>query len=434
MAARKRQGWPWAVVVIAVLLAPGSAAGIPVFARIYDKPCSACHTVFPQLNPAGEYFRAKGLHGMEPSIEPIRIAPGFEVPGTLPLAVSLAVGEDVSRAHVPGPPDETEEHFNLKFLTLLAGGELGPHLAFMASYRPLSSTPQNGRLVESTDLGLGFLQAHAEPWGWLMNLRAGLIELPVGTSPRIHRLSVQSYLLYGLSAFSLLRLPRPNDSPTLAEPQIAAEVSGLDPDGGASFALGLSNGTNNRANGRDGKDVYLRVGQGFGLHRAGLFAYYSPNLARGGPDDEGLRLGPDISMFWRQAGLRGQFLAAYDSNPTGRDVDLWSYGAFIEGEYRWTETVVSLGRVEWAGMPTFNDMGHGGNRRVRRRLWQMTGGAQWLVLENLKLIAEASYGENRESVAGRTTETWVVNLRVATAFWPLTPPGLDLLQRHLGGL
>ena len=45
-----------AAAALAVLLGAGRAAAIPVFARIYGKPCSACHTVYPQLNPAGRRF------------------------------------------------------------------------------------------------------------------------------------------------------------------------------------------------------------------------------------------------------------------------------------------------------------------------------------------------------------------------------------------
>ncbi len=426
MAVRLGTGWGWIAVGLVALWGASPAAAIPVFARIYDKPCSACHTVYPQLNPAGEYFRAKGLHSMEPVIKPIRIAGGFEVPGTVPIAFALAVGEDVSRAHIPNRPDSTQNHLNLEFAAVLAGGELGPHLAFLADYAPAYSIPQTGELFTNHNLGMGFLQAHAEPGGWLTNLRVGLIELPLGTSPRVHRLSAQPYLLYGLSAFSLLGRQRPANSPTLSETQIGAELSGLAPDGGASGAIGLSNGTNNRADSKGEPDTYMRVGHSFGLHRAGFFVYYSPGLVRHGPPDRGVRLGPDANFFWRQVGLRGQFLAGYDDNPTGEHVGLWSYGSFVEGEYRWTPAVITLGRFEWAGTPTFDDTDRGGTARVRRHLWQLTGGAQWLVLENLKLVFEATYGENRESVSRNTVESWLVTFRIATAFWPLTPPGLDL--------
>ena len=420
----------WGAIIVMSLAWVEPAASIPVFARIYDKPCSACHTVYPQLNPAGEYFRAKGLHGMEPKIEPIHIGAGLEVPGTLPLAVALAAGEDISRAHIPGVPDSTEEHFNLEFLALLAGGELGPHLAFLADYAPLFSIPQTGDLETNHNLGMGFLQAHAEPWGWLMNLKAGLIELPLGTSPRVHRLSTQSYLVYGTTASSFLGKPRRADTLVLSQTQMAVEVSGLQPASGRSFALGISNGTNNLANGKEEKDVYVRLGQGWGLHRAGFFAYYSPNFLRRGPNDWGLRLGPDANLYWRQAGLRAQFLASYDAHPTGNDADLWSYGTFVEGEYRWTSSIVTLARVEYAAIPTFDDRDEGGTTRVRRRLWQATAGAQWLPFENLKLIAEVSYGDNHEGVSDRSTDSWFFTIRAATAFWPLTPPGLDVLMRR----
>src|SRR5512139_2236956 len=108
----------WVVVVLCTL---GStpAAAIPVFARIYDKPCGACHTVFPQLNPAGENFRAQGLHGLTPRVEPLRLGPHFEVPGTLPLAAYFAAGEDVARTDAPGQGDPTRTHFNLDFLSVL---------------------------------------------------------------------------------------------------------------------------------------------------------------------------------------------------------------------------------------------------------------------------------------------------------------------------
>ena len=66
---------------------------MPVFARIYDEPCGTCHTVFPQLNPAGDTFRANGLHGLTPAIAPLQIgSSAIDVPGTLPLAVYFRGG------------------------------------------------------------------------------------------------------------------------------------------------------------------------------------------------------------------------------------------------------------------------------------------------------------------------------------------------------
>ena len=72
--------------------------------------------------------------------------------------------------------------------------------------------------------------------------------------------------------------------------------------------------------------------------------------------------------------------------------------------------------------PDFDDRAEGGKTHVRRRIWEITGGVQWLLEENLKLVAEATYAENHESVRDATTRGWSVTFRVATAFWPFTPP------------
>jgi hypothetical protein len=64
---------------------------------------------------------------------------------------------------------------------------------------------------------------------------------------------------------------------------------------------------------------------------------------------------------------------------------------------------------------------------VRRRIWEVTAGWQWLLVENVKLIAEVTYGDNDETVSDRNTTEWTGTLRLATAFWPLTPPFLPPL-------
>src|SRR5579862_2879596 len=162
------------------LLLPRPAAAIPVFARIYGKPCGACHVAFPELNPAGETLRMHGLHGLTPAIEPIQLGPYFSIPGTLPLAVSAGVGEDIVETNPQGSSESTRTHFNLEYLSLLAGGELGPYLSFFADYTRVVSNPQTGDFIRSTRPGLAFLQAHAEQDNWLGNMRLGLFELPVG--------------------------------------------------------------------------------------------------------------------------------------------------------------------------------------------------------------------------------------------------------------
>ena len=109
-------------------------------------------------------------------------------------------------------------------------------------------------------------------------------------------------------------------------------------------------------------------------------------------------------------------LAGYDSNPTDYKQNLWYYDGFLEGNYRFTPTLVSLLRMDYAWTPRFDDTPQGGSTQVRRRLWGVTGGGQWLLLENLKLVVEATYGENHEGVSDRTVKSWSGTIRLVTAF------------------
>ena len=419
-----------ATVLVCSLLWPASAAAIPVFARIYNQPCHACHTVYPQLNPAGEAFRAHGLHGLTPAIQPVELAPYFSVPGTLPLALQFAVGEDVTHTQATGTSSSTVTHFNFEYLSLLTGGELGPYLSFMADYAPYVTDPTTGYSQTPTRPGIAFANAHAEPWGELGNLTVGLFELPLGQSPRVHRLTVRPYLIYGITAFGLLRASPPvdnrrTDSLVLASAQIGSQAALLDPDSGLQCAAGVTTGSNNRIDNNDSADVFVRIGQELPTRRAGLFLYYSPDTLSAGAVDQLLRIGPDLTLYSRQTRLAAQFLAGWDSNPTGYHDPLWYYGGFLEGEYRFTAALISILRFDYVGMPDFDDRANGGTTHVQRRLWETTASLQYLIEENLKLVAEVTYAENHEAVTGANASGLTATLRIATAFWPLTPPLVD---------
>ncbi len=421
---------PWLVwVALAWTLLPSApAAAIPVFARIYDKKCGTCHTVFPQLNPEGEYFRAHGFHGLPPAVEPVKIGSQFDVPGTLPLAVYFGSGEDLTRVDAPMQRNPTSTHFNLDFLSILAGGELGPHLAFLVDYKVLDTEPDTGDVETYSVPYQAYVTAHAEQWGWLGNLKGGWYELPLGVSPQIHRLSARPYLIYGLNACSLLGVTPQRgtceDEPTLSETQIGAELNALQPEDGLSWAVGFTNGSNEHLDTTASKDVYLHVSQALGLHHIGLFVFYSPDIVGGSSPDHTLRIGPDLNVYSRRFRLLGQFLAEYETNPTGHDQALWYYGGFLEANYRLTTTLLSLLRIDYAWTPTFDDTMHGGETRVRRQLWEVTGGGQWALLQNVKLVAEVTYGEDREAVSERTIKTWAGTIRLVTAFWLFAPPGV----------
>jgi hypothetical protein len=202
------------------------------------------------------------------------------------------------------------------------------------------------------------------------------------------------------------------------------ELSALHPDTGFGWAAGFTNGSNNRLDNEARRDFYLRARQALGLSRVGLFLFYSPDIVGAGVHDHALRFGPDVDFYSRQFRLLGQFLAASESNPTGSGDDLWHWGGFLEANYRLTPTLLTLLRVDSVWTPRFDDRMHGGTTAVRRRLWELTYGWQWLILNDLKVVAEVTYGENHESVSDRVEKTWAGTLRLVTAFWPLAPPGV----------
>jgi hypothetical protein len=415
-------------VVISVLRPPPAAA-IPVFARIYDEPCGACHTVFPQLNPAGEHFRAHGLHGLTPKIEPIQVGAGLELPGTLPLALYLSVGEDVTHVDPAGDSASTRTQFNLEFFRLLAGGELGRHLSFLADYEFVETDPVTGDIETLVHPYQGFLNAHADRWGWLGNVKGGWYEQPLGVSPLIHRLSVRPYLIYGANACSLLDTSPPGttceDQPVLGSPQIGASVGALHAASGFDWAAGMTNGANTHLKTTPASaDAHVHLSKAFGPHKVGFFAYYSPDIVGRGFDDRTVRFGPDLDLYSRRFRFLGQFLAEHESNPTGSRKGIWYYGGFLEADFRLTTALVSLLRMDYAWNPRFDDRSRGGGTHMERRLWELTGGLQWLIVENLKAVAEVTYGESHEAVSDSESASWRATLRVVTAFWPLTPPGL----------
>jgi hypothetical protein len=424
-----------------------------VFARVYNKPCSACHTVYPQLNPEGERFRAHGLHGITPVFKPLHVAPELELPGTVPVALAMSAGGDFIGGDAPKTRVPTTTRLNFEFLSLLVGGELGPHVAFLGDYAPVIVDPRTGNRFDNTRAGIAFLQLHGEYDGWLGNARGGLFELPLGTSPRVHRLSVQSYLTYGVSAFSLLGRPPPEEKAepreegekgeeyagppaetlNLGSTQLGVQLSALSESNGLSLDVGTVGGSNNREDQNDAQDVFIRVGKAFGYHQTGFFFYYSPDLLeRGAPTDSALRFGPDAHLYFRTLQLIGQLLAGRDDNPTDRHVPLWWLGGFVEGDYRLHPRLMSLLRVEYVGMPTFDDRAHGGAAEVRRGIFETTAGLQWLLEQNVKIQVEGTYDRNREEVSRVTVDSWSATVRVATAFWPFGPPPVSRWLADVG--
>ena len=47
------------LVILAVIVVPYESHAVPSFARQVKKPCTACHTIWPNLNQYGRQFKVK---------------------------------------------------------------------------------------------------------------------------------------------------------------------------------------------------------------------------------------------------------------------------------------------------------------------------------------------------------------------------------------
>ena len=156
-----------AIIALAGMLTlPRAASAIPLFAERYKLTCEQCHTVLPELNAFGKYFRAHGYR--------------LDIPkhGTLPVAIRYQLEYEEQpvnqRRFSPGG-------------VLLSNADVGAISAFVHYNLGAGGGPSG--------LYLGYLatyNAHTDS-----SYRAGLFELPLLQSPGQRLDDLQQYGYYG---------------------------------------------------------------------------------------------------------------------------------------------------------------------------------------------------------------------------------------------
>jgi hypothetical protein len=156
----------FALLLLALACIPVPAQAIPLFAQRYRLTCEACHTVLPELNAFGEYFRS---HGYRLSI------PRHGTTG-IALRYQLEYEKEPvnSRRFTPGG-------------VLLSNADIGNIAAFVHYNLGAGGGPSG--------LYLGYLATYAQRSDTLF--RAGLIELPLLQSPGQRLDDLQQYGYYG---------------------------------------------------------------------------------------------------------------------------------------------------------------------------------------------------------------------------------------------
>lgn len=250
---------------------------IPAFARKYGLPCSACHTVWPQLNNFGQVFRDNGYRmknerdspaDQPPSYWPIaaRITPQFRVDRTDHQPVDAVPGDAAS-----GKVEKTvtQSGFDLSGLDLLLIGTLSKRISF-------------GLIPSADNTGAFHIEAAYVRFNDLLNttwanLKAGKFELDNMVSEKRELLLSSNGGFYQSYHFVPV-----GDATSfgLGDNQIGMEVSGHSINSYTRYSAGVFSNTDGEVGLGQGKgyDGAFALSQAFeagtlGLERIGVFGY-----------------------------------------------------------------------------------------------------------------------------------------------------------------
>jgi hypothetical protein len=390
---------------------------IPAFARKYGLPCSACHTVWPELNNFGQVFRDNGYQLKNDRDSPIDVSPAY-----WPAAVRITPQWHMERTThqvvdaIPGdptsPPTErtlTTQGFDLSGMDLLMLGTLYKDISF-------------GVIPSSDNHGQFHLEAAYVRFSNLMksswaNLKVGKFELDNLVSEKRELLLSANGGLYQSYHF----VPVGDvTSFGVGDNQLGAEFSGHSANSYTRYSVGAFSGSDGEVGlpaGR-GYDGAVSFSQAFeagalGLQRLGGYAYLGrrptafetvqgvPIPGTGTGDKSFYRIGAAGDFFLGPLELLPLYMHASDDAalaaagppgqlpPPGAENAVWNAG-FIEAHYYINQQFVLLHRTEvirmskqaLPDMPT--DLGN---------IDAMTFGLRWypIMLSRTGLAVHAEY-------------------------------------------
>ena len=244
---------------------------IPAFARKYNLPCSACHTVWPELSAFGQRFKDNGYQmgndrdspiWRDPSYWPIamRTTPQFHVENTTHQPIDPA----------PSEATITQAGFDISGVDFLMLGTLYKNITFglVTTLDPDGSAGIEAAFARFDNLG-------NSPWA---NLKVGKFELDnLLSTKRGTWLSNNGGFYYAydyLSAGSGTNF-------SMGENQIGAEFSGHSLNSYTRYSVSLLSTDNGEAGLPGGKSMdamfalsqAFAAGGGLGPQRVGVFGY-----------------------------------------------------------------------------------------------------------------------------------------------------------------
>jgi hypothetical protein len=274
-----------------------------------------------------------------------------------------------------------------------------------------------------------------------VNLLGGITHLPLAYPSGKVRLAVNQYLVYerrGLDYISPIPVNSLFDDPEaadrvfrLGEPQGMLEVNGMIVPGKPvdavskrdtlwlEYHVGGTNASNSASDGNVQKGVYGRFVARWYNQSLGAFGFWSPNIVDAGMvrsaalatvggrhvinqadtsfqssrTTAGLDATLSLAPFKIPLSLENNVRYNRESNPTGYGKELVWWGGFHQLNWFPTKMAVLYARYDWIEGHEYDDTDVGGASKARPMEWDLIGGVQYMVLENLKLIGEYRHHE-----------------------------------------
>lgn len=252
----------------ALLFHPTPASALPLFAKKYSLPCTACHEAFPKLNDFGIAFRDNGYQlGTErdtpqenPVVSPLslRTTPIFSVESQSAVPTDQSNSDSVSTGS-----------FNLTGLDILTAGVLAKNVSY-----ELVITPFLDSNVDLESAWIRFSNILDSSW---LNIKFGKHELDIPLSEK------RTFGLTGGGGSYLVNHYHPGGSANsngfeLGANQYGLELMGHDKGSRIRYVIDINNGSNPASNQEEGKqpNIYTHLSVNFNQElaneRVGLLA------------------------------------------------------------------------------------------------------------------------------------------------------------------
>src|SRR5256885_11637507 len=357
-----------AVAAYEVAYATHTAAAIPAFARKYGLRCSACHTVWPELNAFGQTFKDNGYQ-----LGNDRDSPIFQNNAYWPIAMRTtpqlrleSTTHQVTDA-APAGKTITQAGFDLSGVDFLVLGTLYKNITFglVPTLDADGTTGLEAAFVRFDNLG-------NSPWA---NLKVGKFELDnLLSEKRITWLSANGGFLY---AYHYLPVGSANTF-GFGDNQIGAEFSGHSINSYTRYSVSLlttDDGTPGVPGGKSMDAMFtasraFALGSGLGPQRIGVFGYlgHRPTAMEtvnagfdtipgtGSANKSFLRIGATAQLWLGNLELLPLFSHASDDAALGPGTDkpTWN-SALLEAHYVVNPQFLVQGRYELLRMSKQGD-------------------------------------------------------------------------------